>query len=161
MHQLLEYLGAGALVELSIHIAHGAVLVAAGAVFGVLALTAKGPLGVLRVCGRRLHGVLDVIVSLALALSPLVPALRPGAAGIVVVEVSAVAWLRMATLTRYAEPAVARTGAAGGVGGASGGAPAASVAGRRLHAGARAAGDVTGRLWRGWRGAWRSDRPAP
>jgi len=39
------------------------------------------------------------------AAAPILPALRPDTTGIVVVEVSALAWVRLATLTRYARPA--------------------------------------------------------
>jgi hypothetical protein len=101
LHQFLECLVAVALVLLSVHIGRSRLLLAAGVVFGLLALTARGPLGLLRVCGRRLHAVLDVGVGLLLAASPLVPALRPGVAGIVAVELAAVALLRVSMLTRY------------------------------------------------------------
>jgi hypothetical protein len=90
-----------ALVVLSVHLGRSDLLLGAGALFGLLAITAQGPLGLVRVCGRRLHLFLDVAVALALALSPLVGVLRPGVVGIVVVELVAVAWLRVATLTRY------------------------------------------------------------
>ncbi len=86
------------------HIGRSVLLVVGAAAFGALAVTAKGPLGLIRVCGPRVHAVLDVVVAVGLALAPLLPALRPDAAGIVVVEVVALAWLRMATLTRYRRP---------------------------------------------------------
>jgi len=105
LHQLLEYLLAGALAEFSVHIARSGLLLGAACAFALLALTARGPLGVARVCGARLHGALDVAVALAAAAAPAVPVLRPDAAGVVVVEVAAVAWLRLATLTRYRRPA--------------------------------------------------------
>jgi hypothetical protein len=101
IHQFVEYLLAVALVLLSVHIGRSQLLLAAGAIFGLLALTARGPLGLIRVCGRRLHAVLDVVVGVLLAASPLVPALRPGLAGIVAVELAAVATLRVSMLTRY------------------------------------------------------------
>ena len=40
-----------------------------------------------------------------LAVAPLAPALRPGVAGIVVIELVAVAWVRVTTLTRYGDRA--------------------------------------------------------
>jgi hypothetical protein len=101
LHQLLEYLLAVALVLLSVHIGRSRLLLAAGVIFGLLALTARGPLGLIRVCGARLHAVLDIGVGLLLAASPLVPALRPGVAGIVAVELAAAASLRVSMLTRY------------------------------------------------------------
>lgn len=100
-HQLFEYLLAGALAELSVHIGRSGLLLGAAGAFALLALTARGPLGVARLVGPRLHGVLDIVVALALAAAPLVPALRPDVTGIIVVEVAALAWLRLATLTRY------------------------------------------------------------
>jgi hypothetical protein len=75
-------------------------LVAAGA-FVVLAVTARGPLGLVRICGPRLHATLDIVVALAVAAAPILPALRPDITGILVVEVAALAWVRLATLTRY------------------------------------------------------------
>jgi hypothetical protein len=92
---------AGALAELSIHIGHSGLLLAAAGAFAFLAVTARGPLGLARLCGPRLHATLDIVVALALATAPIVPALRPDGAGIVVVEVAALAWVRLATLTRY------------------------------------------------------------
>jgi hypothetical protein len=92
---------AGALAELSVHIGRSGLLLGAAGAFALLALTARGPLGVARLVGPRLHGVLDIVVALALAAAPLVPALRPDVTGIIVVEVAALAWLRLATLTRY------------------------------------------------------------
>jgi hypothetical protein len=129
IHQFVEYLLAVALVLLSVHIARSQLLLAAGAVFGLLALTAQGPLGLIRVCGRRLHAVLDVVVAVLLAASPLVPALRPGLAGIVAVELAAVASLRVSTLTRYSpriDPALTTAPAdppGGGQGAAAGSDP--------------------------------------
>ncbi len=86
---------------MSVHIAHSGLLLAAAAAFALLALTARGPLGLARVCGPRLHATLDIVVALAVAAAPIVPALRPDITGIVVVEVAALAWVRLATLTRY------------------------------------------------------------
>jgi hypothetical protein len=64
-------------------------------------VTARGPLGLARVCGPRLHATLDIVVALAVAAAPIVPALRPDITGIVAVEVAALAWVRLSTLTRY------------------------------------------------------------
>jgi hypothetical protein len=86
------------------HIGRSDLLLAAAVVFGVLALTSRGPLGLVRACGPRLHAVLDVSAAILLALAPLLRPLRPGVIGIVVIEVVAVAWLRLATLTRYSVP---------------------------------------------------------
>jgi hypothetical protein len=58
-------------------------------------------MGLVRVCGPRLHLLLDVAAGVLLALSPLVRPWRPGAVGVVAVELVAVAWLRVTMLTRY------------------------------------------------------------
>jgi len=92
---------AGALAGLSVHISRSGLLLAAAGAFALLAVTARGPLGLVRLCGPRLHATLDIVVALAVAAAPIVPALRPGIAGILAVEVTALAWLRLATLTRY------------------------------------------------------------
>lgn len=52
-------------------------------------------------CGPRLHATLDIVVALAVAAAPILPALRPDVTGIAVVEVAALAWIRLGTLTRY------------------------------------------------------------
>jgi hypothetical protein len=96
---------AGALAELSVHIARSGLLLAAAGAFALLAVTARGPLGIARLCGPRLHAVLDIVVAVAVAAAPIVPAFRPDATGILVVEVAALAWVRLATLTRYTRPA--------------------------------------------------------
>jgi hypothetical protein len=114
---VLEYILAGALAELSVHIGRSGLLVAAAGAFALLALTARGPLGIARVCGPKLHGTLDIAVAVAVAAAPLFPTVRPDLNGIVVVEVAALAWLRLSTLTRYtpSAPRDAGTGAAAGL----------------------------------------------
>jgi len=93
-----------ALADLSLHVGHGGTLVGAGAVYALLAVTADGPLGLLHLCNRRLHVLLVVVVSVVVALSPLVPVLRPDIEGIIILEVIAVGMLRLATLTNTAPP---------------------------------------------------------
>jgi len=101
LHQLFEYLLATGLVVLSVHIGHSGLLLLGGVIVGVLAVTGRGPLGVVRVCGSRLHATLDIGAGIFLVVAPLIGPLRPGAVGIVVVELSALAFLRMASLTRH------------------------------------------------------------
>ncbi len=137
----------------SVHIGGSPLLLAAASVLGLLALTARGPMGVVRVCGARLHAVLDVTAGILLAASPLVPALRPGIVGIVAVELVAVAWLRVVTLTRYtagvdrraptdgADAATTARATAGSGAGAEGAPPAPTISAvrrlGRMTAGAR------------------------
>jgi hypothetical protein len=105
------------LAELSVHIGHSGLLLVAAGAFALLALTARGPLGVARLIGPRLHATLDVAVAVAMAAAPVLPAFRPDINGILVVEVAAVAWVRLATLTRYTRaPAGAGTRPASGDG---------------------------------------------
>ncbi len=88
------------LVDVSVHISHAGLLVAAAAALGILALSARGPLGLLRVCSQRTHVVLCVPVAGLVLVAPILPALRPGTGGIVVVVVAMLALLRLATITR-------------------------------------------------------------
>ncbi|HTZ10527.1 MAG TPA: hypothetical protein VMB72_15745 [Acidimicrobiales bacterium] len=145
LHQLVEYLLALVLATSSVHVARGGLLVGGGAAFAVLALTAPGPLGALRVRRVGLHATLDVVVPVLMALAPALPALRPGAAGIAVVELAALAWIRLATLTRYPRPTPAT---APGTGAGPG-----RVDGGTVPGVARRAGRGTARLRRAWRSA--------
>jgi len=108
IHQLLEYIVAVVLVLMSVHIGRSHLLLVGGVIFGLLALTARGPLGVIRVCGMRVHALLDVAAALLLGAAPLIRALRPGIGGIVAIELVAVGWLRMTMLTRYSPRADAQ-----------------------------------------------------
>jgi hypothetical protein len=140
----------------------------------LLAVTARGPLGLARICGPRLHAILDIVVALAVAAAPILPVLRPDITGILVVEVAAVAWIRLATLTRYtrlpvdAAPASPPTAQALPADPALPPPPGAValrtlgfLAGRsarrlpeaeeKLHGGARQAGRHAARLQRAWR----------
>ena len=97
--QVLELGVAFLLITQSVHVGRGAVLVAGGAVFGILALTADGPLGVLRVCGQRLHVVVVAGAALALGALSLVPSLRPDLEGLLVIAGAVVAIVFLATRT--------------------------------------------------------------
>jgi len=85
---------------LSVHVAHGDLLVISAIPLVALAVTAQGPLGVFRLCGQRLHLFLAMAVSTAIALAPIIPSLRPDIQGIIVLEFGAVGLFRVATLTR-------------------------------------------------------------
>jgi hypothetical protein len=87
-------------VDLSVHVANGGLLVATAVALTVLAITARGPLGIFRICGQRLHLLLVMMLSGAAALAPIIPALRPDIQGIIVIEFGAVGLLRVSTLTR-------------------------------------------------------------
>lgn len=96
--QLAEILSVLALADLSLHVSRGGVLLVAGAVFAALALTADGPLGLIRIFGRRFHVRLVVVVSVLVAVSPVVPSIRPDVEGIIILELVAVGIIRLATL---------------------------------------------------------------
>jgi len=89
---------------LSVHVAHGDVLVISAIPLLALAVTAEGPLGVFRLCGQRLHLYLAMALSTAIALAPIIPTLRPDIQGIIVLEFGAVGLFRVATLTKTGDP---------------------------------------------------------
>jgi hypothetical protein len=98
--QATEIAVAFVFVDISIHVANGGFLVAAAVALAALAITAHGPLGIVRVCGQRLHVLLASVLAVLMALSPIIPALRPDIQGIIVLEFGAVGLFRVATLTR-------------------------------------------------------------
>jgi hypothetical protein len=97
--QLAELLAAVALADLSLHVDRGGLLVAGTAVLALLAITADGPLGLIRVVPRRLHVYAVCVVAVVLALAPILPQIRPDASGIIIIEFGAVGLFRLATLT--------------------------------------------------------------
>jgi hypothetical protein len=105
LHQVIELVLGVALVALSVHVSHPQLLVATGIAFVLLALLSDGRLGAVHLIPARVHAWLDVMVALAAAVAPVFPRLRPDLTGIVCIELAALAWLRIATLTRYRAPA--------------------------------------------------------
>jgi hypothetical protein len=112
--QVTELVMAVALAYFSVRVSHGGVLVVGAGVFALLALTARGPLGILRICGPRLHVTLTIACSVVLALAPVVPAFRPDIQGIIVLEFVMVGVIRLATFTRVAAPVGPGAGGGGG-----------------------------------------------
>ncbi len=98
--QAVELAVAVVFVDISIHVSNGGLLVAGAVAYAVLAVSARGPLGIVHVCSQSLHLVLVIIVSVLVALAPVVAVLRPDIEGIIVVEFGAVGLLRVCTLTR-------------------------------------------------------------
>jgi hypothetical protein len=96
--QAAEILSVVAMADLSLHVDRGGVLAVAGGVFAALALTADGPLGIVRIFSRKLHVILAVVAAVVVALSPVVSAIRPDIEGILILEVIAVGIIRLATL---------------------------------------------------------------
>ncbi len=97
--QVLELGVAFLLVTQAVHVVRGGVLVAGGLVLAVLAVTADGPLGIFRVCGRRLHRTLVLVIAGALAACCLVPAVRPDVEGLLVIAFAVVALVVLASRT--------------------------------------------------------------
>ena len=97
--QVLELGVAFLLVTQSVHVGRGGILIAFGIVLGLLALTADGPLGVVRVCGQRLHVLLVAGAALTSAALAFVPALRPDVEGLLVIVGAVVAVVFLATRT--------------------------------------------------------------
>ncbi|MGD0881855.1 MAG: hypothetical protein ABSB09_09835 [Acidimicrobiales bacterium] len=106
--QVLELGVAFLLVTQSIHVVHGGLLVAAGVLLAVLALTARGPIGMVRVCGQRLHIALVVVLAVALGAAAFVPALRPDADGDLMIGLAVVALIFLATRTTVTPRGVGR-----------------------------------------------------
>ncbi len=98
--QATEIVVALVYADISVHVANGGLLVGSAIALFALAVTAQGPLGLLRICGQRLHLFLAMALSVVIALAPFVSALRPDIEGIIVVEFGAVGLFRVATLTR-------------------------------------------------------------
>ncbi|HWF21393.1 MAG TPA: hypothetical protein VG226_04555, partial [Acidimicrobiales bacterium] len=105
-------LAAVALADLSLHVDRGGLLVAGTAVFALLAITANGPLGLVRVVPRRLHVYAVCVVAVVFALAPILPQIRPDASGIIIIEFGAVGLFRLATLTSTVVTVRAPRGAA-------------------------------------------------
>jgi hypothetical protein len=97
--QVMELAVALVFVDVSIHVADGGLLVAAAVAFTALAVTVQGPLGIFRLCRPPLHLTLLIAVAAVVAVTPVLPMLRPDIEGIIVVEFGAVGLIRLATLT--------------------------------------------------------------
>ncbi len=93
---------AGALVDLSIHLARPQLLLVLACLLAGVTLLADAPLGVVRVLPRKPAAILAVAVSVAAVPAMLAPPLRPGVEGAVIVVFVAVGIARLATLTRLA-----------------------------------------------------------
>ena len=85
---------------LSVHSSNSSLMVVAGAAFALLAVTARGTLGIVRVFGPRLHVLLVMVVAVAVGLAPIIPAFRPDIQGIIVIEFGVVGLIRLATFTQ-------------------------------------------------------------
>ena len=97
--QLTELVVAFIFVDISVHVSNSGLMVAAAVAFAGLAITAHGPLGIVRICRPLLHLTLLIAAAALVAVAPIVPTLRPDIEGIIVVEFGAIGLIRLATLT--------------------------------------------------------------
>jgi hypothetical protein len=97
--QAVELAVAVVFVDISVHVSRGGILIGGAGAYALLCITAQGPLGIFRICPRRLHVRLAVVASVVLALSPIFSALRPDIEGIIVIEFGAIGVIRLATFT--------------------------------------------------------------
>jgi hypothetical protein len=101
--QVAELVVALVFVDVSVHVTNGGLLVAAALVLAGLAVTAQGPLGLLRLCSRPLHLVLVMTAAGVAAVAPILPAVRPDIEGIIVLEFGAIGLIRLASFTQSSD----------------------------------------------------------
>lgn len=89
--------------EASLHVrgTMGKVLLAAAAYLVVVALVSRGPLGLVRILGPRLHQTLDLVLIVGLVISPVFARSDIDVAGVILAEALAIVLLRLALRTRY------------------------------------------------------------
>jgi hypothetical protein len=85
----------------------GKVLLAASAYLVAVALLSRGPLGLARIIGPRLHRALDLVLVVGLVVSPVIARNDLDVAGAIVAEALAIVLLRLALRTRYVPAAAA------------------------------------------------------
>jgi hypothetical protein len=79
----------------------GKVLLAAAAYLVTVAIVSRGPLGLVRLVGPRLHQVLDLVLVVGLVVSPIFARSDLDVTGVIIAEALAVVLLRLALRTRY------------------------------------------------------------
>jgi len=109
-HQFAEYVLAAALIGVGIHSGGrpALVLVVGGAAIGVLPLVSKGRLALVHLVPKRLHLILDLVLAVCFAFSPLLYLHNLQVIPIILSEAVAVLLVRMSLTTMHsAVPAVA------------------------------------------------------
>ena len=98
MHQVVAYLSGAIVIGFAVHApsADSAVLLAGAVLVLALGVLAKGPIGALRVLGRRTLRVAEVVVAALLAVLPFFQSGGPRLEVVVILWVVAVALLRLA-----------------------------------------------------------------
>jgi hypothetical protein len=149
-HQAADYFFGAGLIVFASHASGGMVyaLEAGGAAWCLLNALTKGPAGLVRILGRRVHAVLDVLLAVGMGISPLLVYHHLDWVAVGFTEAVVLVQLRLATWTAY-------DGSAARVGPAAVAAPAPSPASttkptdQRVLKAARIAGWSTGRARRG------------
>jgi hypothetical protein len=140
--QAYELVAALLFVWVSAHLVHGTLLTLTGVVLALCCLTADGPLGIVRWCGRRLHVAVVLVVAAASLGALALASLRPDAEGLVLLLIFQ-AGLGYTALLTATTPQAARADRTAGHDGAADGAATGSAAldrAARSLGGAAAAG---------------------
>ncbi len=140
-HELAEYILGAGLIVLGFHSSGrmSYVLEGSGGLWVLLGLLTRARLAIVKVIGRRLHEVLDLLLAAALALSPIEVRHHLDWIAVGVAEAVALIFVRMTLWTVREVPAVAPDGAPPVP------LPADSALSPRVGTAARAAGRATGR----------------
>jgi hypothetical protein len=86
--------------DLSIHVAHGGILIGAAVVLFLVSITADGPLGIFRIVSRKRHVQVAVFMAVVFAVVVWLPGVRADSEEKVVVMFASIGLIRIATLTR-------------------------------------------------------------
>lgn len=100
MLQASELALAVVFADLSIHVAHGGVLIGAAVLLFLVSITADGPLGIFRIVSRKRHVQVAVSMAIVFAVAVWLPGVRADSEEKVVVMFASIGLIRIATLTR-------------------------------------------------------------
>jgi hypothetical protein len=105
-HEAADYLFGAGLIVFAVHASAGMVpvLEGAGGAWCLLGVLTKGPLGLLRLLGRRVHAIGDVLIAVALGIAPLIVHHNLDWIAAVFAEAVVLVQLRIATWTAYDGP---------------------------------------------------------
>jgi hypothetical protein len=105
-HEAADYFFGAGLIVFSVHASGGMVLVlqVVGGTWCLLGAMTDGPLGLLRLVGRRVHAVGDVLIAVGLGIAPLIVHHKLDWIAAVFAEAVVLVQLRLATWTAYDGP---------------------------------------------------------
>ena len=109
-HQAADYLFGAGLIFFSVHASGGMslVMLIIGAIWCGFAAVTNGPVGLLRLVGRRPHAIGDVVIAIALGLSPLAVHRHLDWIAVGFAEAVVLVQLRVAAWTAYEGPVAPR-----------------------------------------------------